>query len=67
MIKADEFLRIKQASEIVGVSQGTLRNWSRQGKIRTHRHPINHYRLYRRSDLENLLHGILESVEGGRQ
>jgi excisionase family DNA binding protein len=34
-----DYLQIKEASSVLGVSEGTLRNWGRQGKIRTHRHP----------------------------
>jgi excisionase family DNA binding protein len=48
---AQHYLLIGEAAQLLGVSEGTLRNWGRQGKIRTHRHPINQYRLYRRADL----------------
>jgi excisionase family DNA binding protein len=54
------YMRIKEAAEFLGVSQGTLRNWGRNGKISTHRHPINGYRLYRKTDLE----ALLRQVEG---
>jgi excisionase family DNA binding protein len=57
-----EFLRIKEAAEFLGVSEGTLRNWGRQGKLRTHRHPINGYRLYCQADLETLLAAVHRSV-----
>jgi excisionase family DNA binding protein len=53
--KLSGYLLIKEAAEFVGVSKGTLRNWSREHKLPTHRHPINGYRLYRRADLEALL------------
>lgn len=49
------YLLIAQAARLLGVSEGTLRNWERAGKIDVFRHPINHYRLYRRSDLESIL------------
>lgn len=49
-----DFVRIKEAAELLGVHQNTLRNWGRGGKIAEYRHPINGYRLYRRSDLEAL-------------
>jgi len=46
-------LTIGEASETLGVSVSTLRNWDRQGKLPAARHPINHYRLYSR---ETILH-----------
>jgi excisionase family DNA binding protein len=58
-----EYLRIKDAADYLGVSQGTLRNWERVGKILTHRHPINGYRLYRRADLDALLRAVERSAK----
>lgn len=55
MINLRDYLLVNEAAEFVGVSEGTLRNWGRQGKIPTHRHPINGYRLYKQIDLEKLL------------
>ncbi len=49
------YMLIAQAAQLLGVSEGTLRNWERAGKIGVLRHPINHYRLYRRADLESIL------------
>jgi excisionase family DNA binding protein len=55
MDKLDEYLRIKDAAEYLGVSPNTLRNWGRAQKIKEHRHPVNNYRLYRKTDLDRLL------------
>jgi len=55
MPKLDEYLRIKEAAEYLGVAQNTLRNWGRAGKIPEHRHPLNNYRLFKVSDLDRLL------------
>ncbi len=55
MLKLDGYLRLKEASEYVGVSPNTLRNWGRDGRIQEHRHPVNNYRLYKTSDLDRLL------------
>lgn len=55
MQKFDGYLRVAEAAELLGVSVNTLRNWGKAGKIAEHRHPINNYRLYNRSDLEELL------------
>lgn len=49
------YLRIKEASLFLGVSKDTLRSWDAKGKLKSLRHPINHYRLYRKAELEKLL------------
>jgi DNA-binding transcriptional MerR regulator len=46
-LKAPEVLTIKEAAEILGVSEMPLRRWDGSGKFRARRHPINYYRLYR--------------------
>ncbi len=53
--KLDDYLRIKEAAEYLGVSPNTLRNWGQNGKIAEHRHPVNNYRLYKKVDLDRLL------------
>lgn len=55
MEKLDEYLRIKEAAEYLGVSPNTLRNWGRDGRVIEHRHPVNNYRLYKKDDLTRLL------------
>jgi len=65
-----DYLLINEAAALIGVSEGTLRNWERQGKIPTHRHPVNRYRLYKKSDLETLLaalHGSAHAPRGFRR
>jgi len=66
MDNLDDYLLIKVAAEYLGVSPATLRNWERQGKLTTYRHPINRYRLYRKSDLEAILGQIATSGGAGR-
>ena len=55
MPKLDEYVRIAEAAEYLGVHHNTLRNWGRSGKIPEHRHPVNNYRLFKVSDLDKLL------------
>jgi excisionase family DNA binding protein len=49
-----EYLTVKAACELLGVSPNTLRSWGAAGKVTEYRHPMNNYRLFRRSDLEEL-------------
>ena len=60
---SNQYVTIKEASEILGVSPLTLRNWDKKGKLRALRHPMNNYRVYRVEDLERIMRGI-ESGEG---
>ena len=48
-------LTVKEAASLLGVTPITLRRWDHKGKLRSKRHPINRYRLYRKKDLEALL------------
>ena len=53
--KLSEYVKVAEAAEILGVSQGTLRNWAEAGKMPMHKNPTNGYRLFKRTDLENFL------------
>lgn len=53
-----DYLTVSEAAEYLGVSASTLRNWDRTGKVRAVRHPVNHYRLYRKEELANLLEKV---------
>lgn len=55
------YLKIKEAAELLGVSQLTLRNWDKKGKLPAHRHPLNNYRIYHLVDLERFLEKINKS------
>jgi len=58
MTKLSEYVKVAEAAEILGVSQGTVRAWAEGGKIPMHRNPANGYRLFRRSDLEAFLRKV---------
>ena len=66
MQKIDDYLKIKDAATLVGVSPSTLRNWEKLGKLKAHRNPHNRYRLYKRQDLVALLRQIGCSVEASK-
>lgn len=55
MRSMEEFVRVKEAAEILGVAANTVRTWGADGRIPEYRHPINNYRLFRRDDLEALI------------
>lgn len=57
-----EYLTVQEAAAMLGVSPSTLRNWDRAGKLKAVRHPFNGYRLYLRTDLENILLSVAQGV-----
>lgn len=46
--KPDEELTVKQVAEIKRVTQRTVRDWVKQGRITYHRTPSGQLRFYRR-------------------
>lgn len=61
MVKLDEFVTIKQAARFLRVSPNTLRNWHRDARLPVYRNPISGYRLFKKTDLEELLRQIEDS------
>lgn len=55
------YFSIKEAADILGVSSLTLRNWDKSGKFKAQRHPMNNYRVYKLSALEE----VINDIEGG--
>lgn len=53
-----DFIQIEEASKMLNVTTMTLRRWDKAGKLKAYRHPINKYRLYKKSEIEELLRGI---------
>ncbi|MCL5794970.1 MAG: MerR family DNA-binding transcriptional regulator [Patescibacteria group bacterium] len=54
------YITIKNASEILGVTKLTLRNWDQSGKLVAYRHPFNNYRVYKLEDIDKVL-DLIES------
>ncbi len=65
MQKIGEYLKIRAAADLIGVSPSTLRNWEKLGKLKAFRNPHNKYRLYRKQDLLALLAEIGDSCNEG--
>ena len=60
--KLSECVKVVEATEILGVSQETVRTWAADGKIPMHRNPANGYRLFVPMDLETLLSYIAKAT-----
>lgn len=58
MTTTENFLLVKQASELLGVSANTVRAWALSGKLQEYRHPVNNYRLFKQDEVQALLEQI---------
>lgn len=47
-----KLLALSEVADMLSVSKETLRRWDSSGKLVSVRHPINSYRMYRKSDLK---------------
>jgi excisionase family DNA binding protein len=61
--KLSEYVKVAEAAEILGVSQGTVRTWAEAGKIPMHKNPANGYRLFKRVELDEFLAAIDEPAQ----
>jgi DNA (cytosine-5)-methyltransferase 1 len=48
----NELLTVAQVADMLSVSKQTVISWDKRGKLKAERHPINNYRVYRRSNIE---------------
>jgi MerR family transcriptional regulator, copper efflux regulator len=60
-MKIGDYLQTKEAAIFLGITPNTLRSWCRSGKLPVHRHPMNGYRLFKKTDLEAVLAAIAAS------
>lgn len=58
----NNYITIKAASSILGVSKITLRNWDKSGKLKAYRHPFNNYRIYKIEDIDKIIEMIENDI-----
>jgi excisionase family DNA binding protein len=67
MQKLNEYVKIAEAAQMLGVSQNTLRAWADDGRIPVMINPANGYRLFRREDLNRFLKQTSEPIKPVRK
>ena len=55
-----ELMNISEAAKYMNVSVSTIRRWDDLNKLKSIRHPINNYRMYRVKDLDEILDQLQE-------
>ncbi|WP_133713514.1 DNA (cytosine-5-)-methyltransferase [Myroides indicus] len=56
----NEYLTISETAKLLKKSTKTLRRWDEEGKLTAIREPISNYRVYLKSDVENLFAEFLQ-------
>jgi DNA (cytosine-5)-methyltransferase 1 len=54
------YLTLSETSEIIGKSKETLRRWDKKGILSAVREPVSNYRVYLKSDVQNLLGSLFD-------
>ena len=50
-----EYLTIKESADLLGVTSQTLRAWEKKGELVPYRNPINNYRMYKVTQIEEFI------------
>jgi len=56
VLEGDEYLTVKEAARLLGVKPATLYAYVSRGVLRSYRQGIKRARLYRRGDVQGILH-----------
>ncbi len=46
-----DILTVGEAAKLLGVAPLTVRRWAKAKKLKSHRNPMNNYRLFRKVDI----------------
>lgn len=66
-MQIEEYLKIREVADLLGVSTQTLRLWEKKGELVSYRNPINNYRMYKVSQIETFLEEMrIERSRRGR-
>lgn len=57
----NEYLTISEAAKLLNKSTKTLRRWDEEGKLLAVREPMSNYRVYRKTDVQNLFTDFLNN------
>ena len=58
-----KYFSLQETSEIVGKSKETLRRWDKEGILNAVREPVSNYRMYKKTDVQNLLGQLFDDFE----
>lgn len=67
MTNLTEYMHTVEAAEYGGVHHNTIRKWATCGEIPMHRNPVHGYRLFKKTDLDELLKKVVKPVIAGKK
>jgi excisionase family DNA binding protein len=50
-----KFFTVGEVAVMLNVCVETIRNWDKRGRLKSYRHAISNYRLYKKTDIYKLL------------
>jgi excisionase family DNA binding protein len=53
-MQVGDFLTVSETAKALSVSPNTVRAWGANGRLEEYRHPVNNYRLFKRTDVVRL-------------
>ncbi len=56
-----DYISLSEASELLGKSKETLRRWDNEGRLNAVREPMSNYRMYKRSEINNLFSSFIDN------
>lgn len=56
-----EYLSLAETAELFGKSKETLRRWDKEGILNAVREPVSNYRVYKKTDVQNLLGTLFDN------
>jgi DNA (cytosine-5)-methyltransferase 1 len=54
-----EYFTLSETADLLGKNKETLRRWDREGKLLAFREPMSNYRVYRKTDVQDLFSGFV--------
>lgn len=57
-----DYIEIKEAADILGVSTQTLRTWEKKGKFPVYKNSMSGWRYYKREDIEKFAETIYNRI-----
>ena len=64
-MKGTDCLLVREPAVPLNVAPNTIRAWSEAGKLQEYRHPVNNYRLFKKSGVEALRESIHNPIPQG--
>lgn len=59
----NEYLSLAETAKLIGKSKETLRRWDKEGILNAVREPVSNYRMYKKTDVQQLLGDLFDEID----